>query len=412
MIVIGTRPEAIKLAPVIKQLATCRPALQPVVCVTGQHREMVDDVLRLFEIAPDFDLDIMKRHQTASGVFAAVLERIEPVVQQVRPQLVLVQGDTTTTVAAGLAAFHERVPVGHVEAGLRTDDLYDPFPEELNRRLVTQLATLHFAATWRAAERLLDEGIAPDRVHVTGNPIVDAVQAIRSRGGVAGGPPGMSRGVAGGPPPATNRLILVTAHRRENLGAPLARICTALQRLVADHSDVEIVYPVHPNPLVTGPVRAALGATPRIRLLPPVSYDELLAFMDEAYLVLTDSGGLQEEATVLGRPVLIMRETTERQEAIEAGAAELVGTDPDTIVARVSTLLRDQLAYARMATPRTLFGDGRSAERIVGIINEFLTADVPAPAAKRDALTTASAAVGQPRGVAVRHTPAALNAPS
>jgi UDP-N-acetylglucosamine 2-epimerase len=400
MIVIGTRPEAIKLAPVIKQLATCRPALQPVVCVTGQHREMVDDVLRLFEIAPEFDLDIMKRHQTASGVFAAVLERIEPVVQQVRPQLVLVQGDTTTTVAAGLAAFHERVPVGHVEAGLRTDDLYDPFPEELNRRLVTQLATLHFAATWRAAERLLDEGIAPDRVHVTGNPIVDAVHAIRSRGGVAGG----SR-------PAMTRLILVTAHRRENLGAPLARICTALRRLVADHDDVEIVYPVHPNPVVTGPVHAALGATPRIRLLPPVSYDELLAYMDEAYLVLTDSGGLQEEATVLGRPVLIMRETTERQEAIEAGAAELVGTDPETIVGRVATLLRDPLAYARMATPRMLFGDGRSAERIVGIINEFLTADVPAPA-KRDALTTASSAGRRRGGVAVRHTPAALNAPS
>jgi UDP-N-acetylglucosamine 2-epimerase (non-hydrolysing) len=396
LIVIGTRPEAIKLAPVIKQLAMSRPALDPVVCVTGQHREMVDDVLRLFEITPEFDLDIMKRHQTTSGVFAAVLERIEPVIRQVRPQLALVQGDTTTTVAAALAAFHERVPVGHVEAGLRTDNRYDPFPEELNRRLVTQLATLHFAATWRAADRLLSEGVPADGVHVTGNPIVDAVRGIRSR-----------RGVAGGSRPAMTRLILVTAHRRENLGAPLERICSALRTLVADHEDIEIVYPVHPNPLVTEPVRAALGETPRIRLLPPVSYDELLAYMDEAYLVLTDSGGLQEEATILGRPVLIMRETTERQEAVEAGAAELVGTDPAAITSRVSTLLRDPTAYARMATPRSLFGDGYSADRIVRIIGEFLKAD--APAAVRDHRRSAGR---RSRDVAERHAPAAVNAPS
>jgi UDP-N-acetylglucosamine 2-epimerase len=361
MVIIGTRPEAIKLAPVIKQLSAGGPEMQPVICVTGQHREMVDDVLRLFEIAPDFDLDIMKRHQTASGVFAAVLERIEPVLKQVRPELAIVQGDTTTTVAAALAAFHERVPVGHVEAGLRTDNLYDPFPEEMNRRLVTQLATLHFAATARAARRLVDEGIAPERVHLTGNPIVDAVHWIRSRSSGKGVPRG-------------TRTILVTAHRRENLGAPLERICTALRTLAAEHDDVEIVYPVHPNPLVTGPVHATLGATARIRLLPPVSYDELLALMEGAYLVLTDSGGLQEEATVLGKPVLIMRETTERQEAIEAGAAELVGTVPSTIVGRVTTLLRDQRAYSAMATPRDLFGDGHAAERIGGTIREFVQA--------------------------------------
>ena len=378
LVVIGTRPEAIKLAPVIKQLAAQRPAVQPVICVTGQHREMVDDVLRLFEIAPDYDLDIMKPHQTTSGVFAAVLERIEPVLKLVRPQLALVQGDTTTAVAAALASFHERVPVGHVEAGLRTDNIYDPFPEEMNRRLVTQLTSLHFAATPRAAERLLDEGIAPDRVHLTGNPVVDAVHWIRSR-----------RGVAGVSPPAMTRLILVTAHRRENLGAPLARICAALQRLVTDHDDVEIVYPVHPNPVVTGPVRAALAAIPRIHLLPPVSYDELLAYMDQSYLVLTDSGGLQEEATVLGRPVLIMRETTERQEAIEAGAAELVGTDPGTITRRVATLLRDPAAYSVMATPRDLFGDGHASERIVRIIREFLPAsDAVAPASIAERLAS------------------------
>jgi len=369
--VIGTRPEAIKLAPVIRQMAM-QPSVEPVICVTAQHREMLDDVLRLFEITPDYDLDIMKRHQTASGVFAAVLERIEPVIAEVRPHFALVQGDTTTTVAAALAAFHERVPVGHVEAGLRTDRLYDPFPEELNRRLTTQLTTLHFAATQRAVDRLLVEGVTSDRVHLTGNPIVDAVQWIRARGAHAGDGKG--------------RMILVTAHRRENLGAPLARICAALRMLVAEHPDVSIVYPVHPNPLVTEPVRAALGATPRIRLLPPVSYDELLTYMEEAYLVLTDSGGLQEEATVLGRPVLIMRETTERQEAIEAGAAELVGTDPIRIVDRVTRLLRDPAAYARMATPRNLFGDGHAAERIVDIIREFLLAtEAAAPSAREHA---------------------------
>jgi len=360
LVVIGTRPEAIKLAPVIKQLAAERPAVEPIICITAQHREMLDDVLRLFEISPDYDLNIMKRHQTASGVFAAVLERMEPVIAQVQPHFALVQGDTTTTVASALAAFHERVPVGHVEAGLRTDRLYDPFPEELNRRLVSQLATLHFAATQRALDRLIVEGVDPDRVHLTGNPIVDAVRWIRAR---------EIRAVQ-----REGRMILVTAHRRENLGAPLARICAALQTIVAEHPDVTIVYPVHPNPRVTEPVRAALGATPRIRLLPPVSYDALLGYMDEAYLVLTDSGGLQEEATILGRPVLIMRETTERQEAVDAGAAALVGTDPTRIVSRVTTLLRDTTAYAAMATPRNLFGDGHAAERIVQIVREFLPA--------------------------------------
>jgi UDP-N-acetylglucosamine 2-epimerase (non-hydrolysing) len=361
LIVIGTRPEAIKLAPVIKQLAAQRPALEPVICTTAQHREMLDDVMRLFDITPDYDLDIMKRQQTASGVFAAVLERIEPVITHVRPQFAIVQGDTTTTVAAALAAFHERIPVGHVEAGLRTDRLDDPFPEELNRRLVTQLATLHFAATRRAFDRLTAEGVAPDRVHLTGNPIVDAVHWIRSRG--------VTR------PRGDRRLILVTAHRRENLGAPLERICTALRMLVAEHPDVEIVYPVHPNPRVSDPVRAALGTTPRIRLLPPVSYDELIGYMEDAYLVLTDSGGLQEEATILGRPLLVLRETTERQEAIEAGAAELVGTDPSVIVGRATRLLRDPTAYAAMAKPRNLFGDGQAADRIVRVISEFLAAN-------------------------------------
>ncbi|HET9808044.1 MAG TPA: UDP-N-acetylglucosamine 2-epimerase (non-hydrolyzing), partial [Candidatus Limnocylindria bacterium] len=247
-------------------------------------------------------------------------------------------------------------------------------------RLVTQLASLHFAATRRACERLIDEGIAPGRVHLTGNPIVDAVEWIHSR-------------AAGRAAPGRARSILVTAHRRENLGAPLERICAALQRIVAEHSDVEIVYPVHPNPLVTGPVRAALGATPRIRLLPPVSYDELLAYMDEAYLVLTDSGGLQEEATVLGRPVLVMRETTERQEAIEAGAAELVGTDPLTIARRVSTLLRDPIAYSAMATARDIFGDGHAAERIVRLIREFLPTS---GAARRGVQLADAGSVGRP----------------
>ena len=358
LVVIGTRPEAIKLAPIIKELAAQRPALDPVVCITAQHREMLDDVLRLFAITPDYDLDIMKRQQTASGVFAAVLERLEPVILRVRPHFAIVQGDTTTTVAAALAAFHERVPVGHVEAGLRTDRLYDPFPEELNRRVVTQLATLHFAATQRAVDRLVVEGVPEAHVHLTGNPIVDALHWIRDRVSVATSSEG--------------RIILVTAHRRENLGAPLERICAALRTIVAEHPDVVIVYPVHPNPRVAEPVWAALGDVPRIRLLPPVSYDELIRYMTESYLVLTDSGGLQEEATVLGKPILVLRETTERQEAIEAGAAELVGTDSARIVDRAARLLRDPAAYAAMATPRALFGDGHAAERIVQLVREFL----------------------------------------
>lgn len=358
LVVIGTRPEAIKLAPVIKELAARRPEVEPIICITAQHREMLDDVLRLFDITPHYDLDIMKRHQTASGVFASVLERIEPVFKEVRPQFAIVQGDTTTTVAAALAAFHERVSVGHVEAGLRTDNRYDPFPEEMNRRLVSQIATLHFAATQRAVDRLITEGVAPERVHLTGNPVVDAVLWIRGRRPAA--------------PPGDRRMILVTAHRRENLGAPLERICAALRTLVIEHPDVVIVYPVHPNPEVTEPVHAALGTVPGISLLPPVNYDELIRFMDGSYLVLTDSGGLQEEATILGKPLLVMRETTERQEAIEAGAAELVGTDPKRIVARATRLLSDPVAYAAMAKPRSLFGDGRAASRIVRVIRDSL----------------------------------------
>jgi UDP-N-acetylglucosamine 2-epimerase (non-hydrolysing) len=374
LVVIGTRPEAIKLAPVVRELAVQRPAVEPIICATAQHREMLDDVLRLFNITPDYDLDIMKRQQTTSGVFAAVLERMEPVIKEVRPDFAIVQGDTTTTAAAALAAFHERVPVGHVEAGLRTDHIYDPFPEEMNRRLVSQLASLHFAATQRAADRLIVEGVASERVHLTGNPIVDAVLWMRSRRDAA--------------PSRARRMILVTAHRRENLGAPLERICAALRTLVIEHPDVMIVYPVHPNPRVSEPVHAALGAVPRITLLPPVSYDELMRLMDESYLVVTDSGGLQEEATILGRPLLVLRETTERQEAVEAGAAELVGTDPATIVARASRLLRDPAAYAAMARPRNLFGDGHAAERIVRSIEEFLSGDAAAlPALRPDRAT-------------------------
>jgi UDP-N-acetylglucosamine 2-epimerase len=366
--VFGTRPEAIKMAPVMRALAAPSSGLEPVVCVTDQHREMLDQVLRFFDVTADHRLGVMRPGQTPSEVAARVLERLPAVIDDVRPAGVLVQGDTTTTVAAALAAFHARVPVGHVEAGLRTNRLDSPFPEEANRRLTTVTARWHFAPTPEARENLLREHVTASHVVVTGNPGVDALMwAVERLGDRQVGPRLLAA--------ATRRLVLVTAHRRESFGAPFVELCRALRELAERNPDVELVYPVHLNPQVQEPVRRILRAHPRIHLLPPVGYAELVDLLRRCHLVLTDSGGIQEEAPSLGKPVLVLRDTTERGEGIAAGTARLVGTSRRRIVAETERLLGDAAAYEAMARAHNPYGDGRASERIVRVLRRTLVAE-------------------------------------
>ncbi len=356
--IFGTRPEAVKMAPVVQQLRAT-PGVEAVVCVTAQHRQMLDQVLHLFQLQPDYDLNVMRPGQSLAQVTSSVLQGLEPVLAEVRPDWVLVQGDTTTTMAASLAAFYHGVRVGHVEAGLRTGNKQHPFPEEINRRLTTVLADLHFAPTATARQNLLREGVAAAAVHVTGNPVIDALLDI------AGRPYNWASGPLAAVP-RDRRLVLVTAHRRENFGRPIQDICHALRRLAGRYADrVHFVYPVHLNPNIQTPVFALLDGIANVSLLPPLDYLPLIQVMRAATLVLTDSGGLQEEAPSLGKPVLVMRQTTERPEGVEAGTARLVGADPDTIVAAVSELLDDPAAYAQMAHAVNPYGDGQARVRIV-----------------------------------------------
>jgi len=326
---------------------------------------MLDQVLRVFEIEPDYDLNLMRSGQSLSDVTVGVLRGVERVLRRVRPELVMVQGDTTSALAAALAAFYRQIPVGHVEAGLRTMNKYSPYPEEMNRRLVSSLADLHFAPTRGARENLLREGVSRSRIHVTGNTVVDALKAIR-------------RSTEGMRVPVLDeirkgqRLVLVTAHRRESFGPGFERICHALRMIVERIPDVEIVYPVHLNPNVRKPVHGMLGRLTRIHLIEPLEYLPFVRLMELAYLILTDSGGIQEEAPALGKPVLVMRDVTERPEALIAGTARLVGTDPDTIVAAAVLLLRSSTAYRKMARARNPFGDGRASTRIAGALQRFL----------------------------------------
>ncbi|MCL6431555.1 MAG: UDP-N-acetylglucosamine 2-epimerase (non-hydrolyzing) [Anaerolineae bacterium] len=361
--VFGTRPEAIKMAPVIRELerrSEC--GLESVVCVTGQHRQMLDQVLELFGITPDYDLAVMEENQSLAGVAAAVLARLEPVLRELRPDWVLVQGDTTTVAAASLAAFYARARVGHVEAGLRTYDKWQPFPEEINRRLAGVIADLHFAPTERSRQNLLREGVPAEQILVTGNPVIDALHWVASLPFDGTLPGGDLSTVA--PPHA--RVILVTAHRRENLGRPLKSICLALRELAERYGDaLRIIYPVHLNPNVWGPVHQLLGEVPNVILLPPLDYLPLVHLMRRAHLVLTDSGGIQEEAPGLGKPVLVLRDVTERPEAVEAGTVRLVGTKQPRIVAETVRLLEDPAEYQRMARAVNPYGDGHAAERIV-----------------------------------------------
>jgi UDP-N-acetylglucosamine 2-epimerase (non-hydrolysing) len=368
--IFGTRPEAVKMAPVVKALSA-EPAIEARVCVTAQHRQMLDQVLDLFHIRPDVDLDLMRPDQSLAEVTAAVFTHLDPVLASLQPDWVLVQGDTTTVMAAALLAYYHRIAVGHVEAGLRTHDKYQPFPEEVNRRVAGVVADLHFAPTEWSRQNLLREGVPPDRVVVTGNPVIDALHSV------AGLPPdaftrdlleriGLGADVQA---PDRPRLVLVTAHRRENFGRPLEDICLALRRLAQDYAGaLRLVYPVHLNPNVQAPVYRLLGDVPYITLLDPLDYLPLVHLMRRASLVLTDSGGLQEEAPGLGVPVLVMRAVTERPEGVQAGTVKLVGTDPDRLYSEARRLLDDPAAHARMAKAVNPYGDGHAAPRIVAAI--------------------------------------------
>lgn len=359
LFVLGTRPEAIKLAPVFLEIrhragVICR------VCATAQHREMLDQALGLFGIVPDYDLGIMTENQSPARVAAAVLAGLEPVLLDEQPDWVLVQGDTVTVAAASLGAFYAGVKIGHVEAGLRTGDRRRPFPEEINRRVAGVVADLHFAPTERARQNLLAEQVNPEAVIVTGNTVVDALRWI-----VAQPPPTEGRELlAKAGVERNHKIILVTAHRRESFGDGIINICLALREIAESFPDVVIVYPVHPNPNVRGPVHRLLKGIPNILLTPPLDYATFVHLMARSVLVLTDSGGIQEEAPSLGKPVLVLREVTERPEAVEAGVARLVGTNPEVIVRATSRLLTDPGEYARMSRPVSPYGDGLAATRI------------------------------------------------
>jgi len=360
--VFGTRPEAIKMAPVVLRLAR-HPGFEAKVCVTAQHRSMLDSVLEDFAIRPDFDLDVMRERQSLCGIAARVLDGLQAVLESFRPERVLVHGDTTTTLAASLAAFYNRVPVGHVEAGLRTGNLEAPWPEEANRKVTAVVTDLHFAPTERARRALLAEGVAPEKIHVTGNTVIDALLLAREK---LRRDARLARRIAERFAflDRSRRLVLVTGHRRESFGRGFENICYALAELVRRHADIEILYPVHLNPNVREPVFRILGGLPAVHLIEPVEYLPFVHLMDRAHLIVTDSGGIQEEAPALGKPVLVMREVTERPEAVEAGTVRLVGTDFARIVEETSRLLTDPVAYRRMATAINPYGDGRAAERI------------------------------------------------
>lgn len=369
LFVFGTRPEAIKLCPVVRWFDNHRDKFETRVCVTAQHRKMLDQVLEIFGVEPDYDLDLMRPNQTLAESTGRMLIELEPVLKQVRPDMVLVQGDTTTTLCGALAGFYVNVPVGHVEAGLRTRDLRQPFPEEMNRVIVSRLSSLHFAATAGAAKNLSVEGVT-EGVVITGNPGIDAVLYTRDQlrqGNIHG------RRWSNFDP--SRKLIVITAHRRESFGAGFQRICTAI-REIANMNGVQVVYPVHPNPNVTDVVRRNLVDHPNIQLFEPLDYVSFVDLMQRAYLILTDSGGIQEEAPSLGKPVLVLREKTERPEAVDAGTVTLVGTDVDSIVSTTNWLCRDDAEYQRRCRIHNPYGDGRASERIGKSIVEFFSKSV------------------------------------
>ena len=357
MLVFGTRPEAIKMCPLVRELKT-RPGLTTLVCVTGQHRQMLDQVLQAFDVVPDYDLAIMKDRQTLFDVTAAILERIRPVLEQARPDVVLVHGDTSTTFATALACYYLQIPVGHVEAGLRTYNIYSPYPEEFNRQAVGLVARYHFAPTELSRQNLLKEGKDPAQIYVTGNTAIDALKTtVRSDYTH----PELDWA-------AGSRLILLTAHRRENLGEPMRHMFRAIRRIVDEHSDLKVIYPIHMNPVVRQTAAEIFGGDARFHLIEPLDVLDFHNFLARSYLILTDSGGIQEEAPSLGKPVLVMRDTTERPEGIAAGTLKLVGTQEETIYREFKRLLEDPAAYEAMAHAANPYGDGHACERIADIL--------------------------------------------
>ena len=357
MLVFGTRPEAIKMCPLVRELKT-RPGLTTLVCVTGQHRQMLDQVLQAFDVVPDYDLAIMKDRQTLFDVTAAILERIRPVLEQARPDVVLVHGDTSTTFATALACYYLQIPVGHVEAGLRTYNIYSPYPEEFNRQAVGLVARYHFAPTELSRQNLLKEGKDTAQIYVTGNTAIDALKTtVRSDYTH----PELDWA-------AGSRLILLTAHRRENLGEPMRHMFRAIRRIVDEHSDLKVIYPIHMNPVVRQTAAEIFGGDARFHLIEPLDVLDFHNFLARSYLILTDSGGIQEEAPSLGKPVLVMRDTTERPEGIAAGTLKLVGTQEETIYREFKRLLEDPAAYEAMAHAANPYGDGRACARIADIL--------------------------------------------
>jgi len=365
LFVFGTRPEAIKLCPVIRTLRNTLPCFDVRVCVTGQHRAMLDQVLEAFAVVPDDDLEVMLPGQTLFQSTSRILAALEDVLRAHNPDMVLVQGDTTSTLCGALAAFYRRIPLGHLEAGLRTGDIHQPFPEEMNRLLTTRLAALHFAATQGAADNLLREGVPPAAIAVTGNSGIDAVLFVRQ-----GLEEGCLAGLNGFPLDPTRKTVLVTAHRRESFGERFEQICRAIARL-ARRRDVQIVYPVHPNPQVREPVTRHLGGCGNVLLVEPLDYVPFVDLMRRSYLILTDSGGIQEEAPSLGKPVLVMREKTERPEAVAAGTVRLVGTDQERIVEEATRLLENRKIYREMSRVHNPYGDGRASTRIGHLIHSY-----------------------------------------
>lgn len=372
MTVFGTRPEAIKMAPVVLELQKHADRIQTIVAVTAQHRQMLDQVLDLFQITPDYDLDIMSQGQTLYDITTKSLMGLKDVLAKEKPDLVLVHGDTTTTFAGALASYYQQVPVGHVEAGLRTGDIYSPFPEEMNRKLTGAIAAIHFAPTATAKANLLKENVNPSHVYVTGNTVIDALMTT----------------VAGDYDFGddlkdvdfhNHRVILLTTHRRENLGEPMRHIYKALRRIIEEIPDTEIVFPVHRNPLVRKVVEEELAGVDRIHLIDPMEYEPFANLMSLSSLVLTDSGGIQEEAPSLGKPVLVLRNTTERPEAVEAGTVRLIGTDKDVVYAETKRLLTDQAAYDAMSNAVNPYGDGKASQRIVQAILHVFSGEEAVP---------------------------------